>query len=90
MVSHPQIQPAMDCVVSTIVPFGEDNLCINGSAQFKPVLCVCGLYVCVCGLYLCVCLCVCVYIYISFFSLFLYLQIWRSNPYFSWYLSGAM
>ena len=26
---------------STIVPFGEHSLCINESAQIKPVLCVC-------------------------------------------------
>ena len=34
------------------------NLCINGSAQFKPTLfklCVCVLCVCVCVLCVCVC-----------------------------------
>ena len=46
---------------STIVPFGEHSLCINESAQIKPVLCVCGLYVCV---YIYTHIYVCMYIYI--------------------------
>ena len=50
---------------STIVPFGEDSLCINESAQIKPVLCVGGLYVCV---YIYIYMYVCIYIF--FFSCF--------------------
>ena len=47
---------------STIVPFGEDSLCINESAQIKPVLCVC--VVC---MYVCIYTYICMYVYIYFF-----------------------